>query len=73
MVSLGQNEFTHLANIFKLVFQNKNCFILNQVSLKFVPSGSIGYKFVFHTKPLSEPMGMFTNAYMSLDLNELMN
>ena len=61
-------------DIFKRIFFNENVRILNQISLKFVPNGSIDNKpalvqiMAWHLpgdKPLSEPMlTQLTNAYM---------
>ena len=61
-------------NIFKWIFSNKNCSILIQISLKFVPWSPIDNKaalvqvMAWHQrgdKPLPEPMvTQFTDAYM---------
>ena len=61
-------------NIFKRIFMNENVRISIQISLKFVPKGSIDNKpalaevmawCLLGAKPLSEPMlTRFTDAYM---------
>ena len=68
-----------MANILQMIFSNQfflyeSCIILIQISLKFVPKGSINNKpalvqiMAWHqtgNKPLSEPMmAWFTDAYM---------
>ena len=68
MEAISQTKF------FKRIFLNENIWIPMQISLKFVPKGSINYIPVLvqimawrrlGDKPLSEPMMVsFTDAYM---------
>ena len=61
-------------DIFECIFLNEKCCISIQISLKFVPKGSIDNKSVLvqvkawrwtSDKPLPEPMlAQFTDAYM---------
>ena len=61
-------------DIFKCIFLNENCFDLIEISLKFVPKGTINNKSALvqimawrrtGDNPLSEPrMSLFTDAYM---------
>ena len=69
-----QNGKQFADDIFKSIFLYENCWILIQISLKFVPKGPINkkpeliQKMAWHqagNKPLSEPMMVyFTDAYL---------
>ena len=73
-LKLGQNGHHFLDATFKYIFFAENCCILEQISLKFVPRGSINNLAALvqmmawcltGTKPLSEPtMAWFTDTYM---------
>ena len=75
--------FRNMAAIFSIHISNGNCDILMQISLKFVPDGSVDnkrtmvYIMAWHqigNKPLSKSvMTWFTNAYASLVLDKLTN
>ena len=78
----AKNSFKHFADIFKFIFMYQNCCIFIQMTLKFVPQGSIDSKPALvqvmswsweGSLPLSELMlALLTDAYMHyLASNEL--
>ena len=72
---LRQSGWHFPDDIFNCIFLNENVWISIEISLKFVPKGSVDYKSALvqimawcraGDKPLSEPMMSCIDAYMRL-------